>query len=132
MLFHEQEVPGVQPYLRPTVGLVLLTGPWLAACASPDIRVANDTTYVLSGIEITTPSQTEAFGPLAPGEMSDYVGFGEAYQRAAARFVAGGSLFEIGPVDWGSEEELGAGEYTYHLAIASYGQGMAYLFTTED
>ena len=111
---------------------LLLAAACLGGCAGPDIRVANDTTYMLSQIEITTPSQTESFGTLAPREMSDYVGFSEAYKYAAARFVAAGSPWEINPIDYGDTDELGAGEYTYHLATASTGLDTVYLFTTED
>jgi hypothetical protein len=134
MLFHELEVEAVHMDHRGALGCwwLLLAGPLLGACAGPGIRVANDTTYVLSQIEITTPSQTESFGTLAPREMSDYVGFSEAYKYAAARFVAAGSQWEINPIDYVDEDELGAGDYTYHLATASTGLDTVYLFTTED
>jgi hypothetical protein len=91
-------------------GLALLLGAaGLVGCGASDIRVANDTSYALSEIEITTPSQTEPFGTLARGETSDYVSFGEAYPYAAARFVASGYRFEINPIDYAGEDELAPG-----------------------
>ena len=111
---------------------LLLVASALGGCGGTDIRVKNDSTYTLEDIEITTPSQTEPFGTLTPTTMSEYVTFDEAYQYAAATFVASGYRFELAPTDYSGEEELGSGEFTYHIAIEDFAQGIAYIFTTED
>lgn len=111
---------------------LLLVASALGGCGGTDIRVKNESTYTLEQIEITTPSQTEAFGTLTPTTVSEYVAFDEAYQFAAATFVASGYRFEITPTDYSGEEELGGGFFTYHIAIQDFSGGVAYIFTTED
>jgi hypothetical protein len=101
-------------------------------CSGPDIRVINESTYTVTDLQITSPSETQSYGTLAPGEASEYLSFAEAYDRAAATFIVSNYRLEIPPPDWDTREELDGGDWTYHLNVVDLGQGLAEILATED
>jgi hypothetical protein len=121
--------------IRSTLAVVLSTlalSACLGGCGGTDVRVVNESTYSITELVVSSPSDDISYGSLAPGESSDYESFSDAYDRAAATFVASGNRFEIPPPDWSSREELGGGEWAYHLDIVDFGQGWAEIAATED
>jgi hypothetical protein len=101
-------------------------------CGGPDIRVVNESTYTVTDLQISSPSETQSYGTLAPGESSEHLSFAEAYDRAAATFIVGNYRLEIPPPDWDTREELDGGDWTYHLNVVDLGQGLAEILATED
>jgi hypothetical protein len=112
------------------VGVAAAAG--LAGCGGTDIRVVNESSYAVTDLVVSTPSDSVVFGALQQGESSDYESVDEAYSAAAATFVASGYRFEIPTPNYAGLEELGGGEFTYHLNIEDFGSGLAYLYATED
>lgn len=101
-------------------------------CGGADVRIINESTYTVTELTISSPSDSVGFGTLGPGQASDYESLDEAYDRAAVTFIASNYRFEIPEPDWSTREELGGGDWTYHLNIVDFGQGLVELYTTED
>ena len=90
------------------------------------IRVANKSNVQMKNIVITyEPSdkngttsflpQAEAYGSLAPGEMTDYHVVGASYSYAPMEAVIEGKKIRLGVTDFFGEALIPNGNYTYEL-----------------
>src|SRR5687767_7260703 len=97
--------------------VLLLAG--LAGCSSStevgstQIRIRNATHVALEDVVVGD----KTYGDIAPGEVSDYQPWAQAYRYAYVSLKADGKPMVIQPIDFVGETPLGGGRFTYVLTI---------------
>lgn len=82
-----------------------------------EIRVANKSNASLENVVVKFPSQTENWGIIESGGISDYRIIREAYAYAYVEVTVNGKKAIIQPTDYLGEKLLGPGKYTYVLTL---------------
>jgi hypothetical protein len=79
------------------------------------IRIENTSSYEMENIKVISFGEEYLFGDLAPGAISDYQIFSQAYSYAYIEVFIDGKMYALQPIDFVGEEELDGGQYTYIL-----------------
>ncbi len=85
--------------------------------ASPQIRISNRTKLEITNIKVGFPLQTEEYGSIPPGGVTEYRVIRKAYRYAYIEATVDGKPAVIQPIDYVGEKELKAGRYTYVLRV---------------
>lgn len=102
---------------------VLLYAPHCAAAegrAEPDIvriRIANVSEVPFSEVVIDFPGREENYGPIEPGQTSEYRNVSLAYPYPAYRVVADGKPYRAITIDHIGDTRLMEGAYTYTINV---------------
>lgn len=81
------------------------------------IRIANISEVPYSDVTIRFPRQTEDYGDLAPGAISEYRDVEVAYKYASVTLTANGRMHRALAADYLGETKLEPGAYTYTLDL---------------
>lgn len=108
--------------LRWVAGLLTLAAAACAGQSQPQIRIANRGDVPLENIVVSFHSQTEQYGTLAPGGVSDYRSIAKAYSVARIEATANGEAVRLQPIDFVGDEPLDGGLYTYALSFDPTGE----------
>ena len=85
-------------------------------CPSPKlvcIRVENSSDLDFESFRVNFNGQTESYGPLAAGAVSEYRSVGAAYRYAYTEAFSNKRRFVLQPIDFVGERHLLPGAYTY-------------------
>ncbi|MGX9244385.1 MULTISPECIES: hypothetical protein [Sphingobacterium] len=82
-----------------------------------NIRIKNNSQYTLENVTVTPSEQKINFGKLEKGTYSCYHSFEKAYRYAYVKVTIEGKEYELTPIDYVGEKELGAGSFTYVLEV---------------
>jgi hypothetical protein len=87
------------------------------ATAEIKFRLLNKSNITFDSLEVNFAGQTVHYGPLAPGELSEYRLVDRAYHYASVKAIAGETVYELQPTDYVGEETLPPSRYTYELNL---------------
>lgn len=83
-----------------------------------EIRIANRSNFEMVGVRVGFPSQTEEYGSIPPGVVTEYRAVPKAYRYAYIETTVDGKRAVIQPIDYVGERELKSGKYTYVLTLS--------------
>ena len=89
-------------------------------CPNPElicIRVENSSDISFESFQVNFDGQTESFGPLAAGSVSEYRDISAAYRYAYTEALSGDRRFILQPIDFVGEKHLPPGTYTYRYSV---------------
>ena len=89
-----------------------------------EIRVKNtsDFSYVNLTVSIM---ESNNYGSLGPGKLSEYKTFSEAYRYAYVSLEIEGEALILQPIDYVGETPLKKGKYTYHISMTREGDQLS-------
>lgn len=93
------------------------------------VRVANASEVPFSVLVLDLPAR-EDFGPLEPGQLSEYRSAFLAYRNPGYRIEAGGKSFHALTADHMGDTPLKAGAYTYTIDL--YGERVVVGLIVDD
>ena len=87
------------------------------------IRIANLTSFPFERVDVVFPENEVSYGAIPAHGLSDYHDVSTAYRYAYIEVQIAGEELRIQPIDYVGENALGAGKYTYALAVSGSGDG---------
>jgi len=95
------------------------------SCSSDDagplnavqLRIHNQSSHVFEEIYVGSSGDSQTYGPLMPGLVSEYKSFDLLYRYAYIRITTNSKEYILQPIDFVGETPLPAGRYTYALGI---------------
>ena len=104
--------------------LIALPGcdnPLLPGGGDVRIRIANLTSFPFERVDVVFPENDVSYGAIPAHGLSDYRDVATAYRYAYIEVQIAGEELRIQPIDYVGENALGAGKYTYALAVSGSG-----------
>jgi hypothetical protein len=89
--------------------------------ASPEVRVANRSSFDFTSVRVAFPSDEVNYGAVAAGAASEYRRVEEAYRYAYIEVMIGERRLVMQPIDYVGDTLLSPGRYTYALGMAQGG-----------
>ncbi len=99
----------------------------------PQLRIANDSAIPFEEVTIYFhPDARHPYGPLGPGEISDYKEFNFIYRYSFIEIKTPDNTYQLQPVDYVGETRYYTGHFTYHLVITDTGPEFSIDLTFEQ
>ena len=97
-----------------------------------NIRIKNNSEFNFCNVVLNPSNGNTNFGIIKSGETSCYKAFDLAYSYAFVQLYINDKEYTLQPIDYVGEQELGLGNFTYHIDILDIEERSLSINTTTD